>query len=184
MRSAACHAIKAAGIRRTSTHSTHIQHGVDCIAATRRTWWKPARIRRRSVIGIAQSNFFNVPKLPEETRWLHNSQLNKPQPELCFGCHGNIQAQFALPTHHRVPEGAMKCTDCHNPHGTSNRANAAPERMGDLHPMPRREARAFRLRTLGSEGRRLHGVPHAARQRESRCYWSAAESVSCACNAT
>ena len=30
--------------------------------------------------------------------------------------------QFALPTHHRVPEGAMKCSDCHNPHGTSNRA--------------------------------------------------------------
>jgi DmsE family decaheme c-type cytochrome len=74
-------------------------------------------------LGTAQGNFFNVPKLPAENRWLHESQLIKPQPELCYGCHGNIQAQFALPTHHRVPEGAMKCTDCHNPHGTSNRSN-------------------------------------------------------------
>ena len=74
-------------------------------------------------VGFAQANFFNVPKLPEETRWLHNSQLRKAQPDLCYECHTNIQAQFALPTHHRVPEGAMKCTDCHNAHGTSNRAN-------------------------------------------------------------
>jgi DmsE family decaheme c-type cytochrome len=25
-----------------------------------------------------------------------------------------------LPEHHRVPEGLMKCSDCHNPHGTQN----------------------------------------------------------------
>ena len=81
-----------------------------------------ARNPKRVDLGIAQADFFSVPKLPEETRWLHNSLLKKPQPELCFGCHGNIQAQFALPTHHRVPEGLMKCTDCHNTHGTSNRA--------------------------------------------------------------
>jgi DmsE family decaheme c-type cytochrome len=81
-----------------------------------------ARNPKTVPLGLAQANFFSVPKLPEETRWLNNSLLKKPQPDLCFGCHGNIQAQFALPTHHRVPEGAMKCTDCHNTHGTSNRA--------------------------------------------------------------
>src|ERR1041385_6593282 len=56
------------------------------------------------------------------SRWLNNSLLKQAQPELCGHCHGNIAAQFTLPTHRRVPEGAMKCTDCHNTHGTSNRA--------------------------------------------------------------
>jgi DmsE family decaheme c-type cytochrome len=61
-----------------------------------------------------------VPSLPEENRWLTSSLLKKNQPELCYQCHGNVRAAFALATHHRVPEGAMKCTDCHSPHGTSN----------------------------------------------------------------
>jgi DmsE family decaheme c-type cytochrome len=34
-----------------------------------------------------------------------------------------VAAQFALPVHHRVPEGLMKCSDCHNAHGTANRSN-------------------------------------------------------------
>ena len=51
----------------------------------------------------------------------NQSLLRKQQPDLCFGCHRTIQAQFALPTHHRVAEGLMKCTDCHNAHGTLNR---------------------------------------------------------------
>jgi predicted CXXCH cytochrome family protein len=69
---------------------------------------------------FAQEQFFQAPSLPEETRWLHESLLKKTQPDLCFGCHGTIQAKFALPTHHRVPEGLIKCTDCHSPHGTLN----------------------------------------------------------------
>jgi DmsE family decaheme c-type cytochrome len=40
----------------------------------------------------------------------------------CAGCHPNILAQFQKPNHHRVPEGAMSCIDCHNPHGSIKRA--------------------------------------------------------------
>src|SRR5439155_5090540 len=69
----------------------------------------------------AQEKFFQLPLLPEENRWLRESLLKQKQPDLCFGCHGSIQAQFSLPSHHRVPEGQMKCTDCHEPHGTANR---------------------------------------------------------------
>jgi DmsE family decaheme c-type cytochrome len=38
--------------------------------------------------------------------------------ELCAGCHANVWAQFKRPSHHRLPEGAMSCVDCHNPHGS------------------------------------------------------------------
>ncbi|HEX4772974.1 MAG TPA: DmsE family decaheme c-type cytochrome [Bryobacteraceae bacterium] len=44
--------------------------------------------------------------------------LAKPEPELCYGCHTNVRADFSMPFKHRVNEGFMVCSDCHNPHGT------------------------------------------------------------------
>ena len=44
--------------------------------------------------------------------------LAKPQPELCYGCHLQQRAQFEMPFHHRVNEGLVQCSDCHNVHGT------------------------------------------------------------------
>jgi DmsE family decaheme c-type cytochrome len=38
--------------------------------------------------------------------------------QLCAGCHGDIWASFQQPFRHRLPEGAMSCVDCHNPHGS------------------------------------------------------------------
>ncbi len=35
---------------------------------------------------------------------------------LCFQCHTDVRGQFSLPSHHPVPEGKLKCTDCHSPH--------------------------------------------------------------------
>ncbi len=43
--------------------------------------------------------------------------LAKKQTDLCYGCHGDVRAQFSMPFKHRVNEGFMSCTDCHNPHG-------------------------------------------------------------------
>ena len=43
--------------------------------------------------------------------------LAKSQPEACYQCHGDVRAQFDLPSKHRVNEGFMQCSDCHNPHG-------------------------------------------------------------------
>jgi len=48
----------------------------------------------------------------------HVYLLKSEQPELCFQCHTDIKAKFALPFHHRVDEGLIKCTDCHDQHGT------------------------------------------------------------------
>ena len=38
--------------------------------------------------------------------------------KMCEKCHLEIQAEFALPSHHPVPEERIFCTDCHDPHGT------------------------------------------------------------------
>ena len=43
--------------------------------------------------------------------------LAERQRNLCYGCHQEIRARFEMPFKHRVNEGAMECTDCHNPHG-------------------------------------------------------------------
>jgi len=39
------------------------------------------------------------------------------EPEACFRCHLEVQAQFHFPQHHPVLEGKMNCVDCHDPHG-------------------------------------------------------------------
>ena len=37
---------------------------------------------------------------------------------LCESCHIDVKASFAEPFKHRIPENAMTCVDCHNPHGS------------------------------------------------------------------
>jgi DmsE family decaheme c-type cytochrome len=44
--------------------------------------------------------------------------LKLEQPKLCYSCHTDIKAAFTQPFHHKVNEGVLVCTDCHNPHGT------------------------------------------------------------------
>jgi DmsE family decaheme c-type cytochrome len=36
----------------------------------------------------------------------------------CAACHTDVWASFQQPHKHRLPEGAMSCVDCHNPHGS------------------------------------------------------------------
>jgi DmsE family decaheme c-type cytochrome len=43
--------------------------------------------------------------------------LAKRQTDLCYTCHAGTRAQFEMPVKHRVNEGVVQCTDCHNPHG-------------------------------------------------------------------
>lgn len=43
-----------------------------------------------------------------------NAGINKT----CAACHTAVWAQFQRPHRHKVPEGAMACTACHNPHSS------------------------------------------------------------------
>jgi DmsE family decaheme c-type cytochrome len=36
----------------------------------------------------------------------------------CTSCHLSVWASFQRPYKHRLPEGAMSCVDCHNPHSS------------------------------------------------------------------
>lgn len=46
-----------------------------------------------------------------------NTMLKAGEPQLCLSCHSEQKSQFSKPFHHKVLEGMMKCSDCHNAHG-------------------------------------------------------------------
>ncbi len=101
-------------------HSAHMAAGVSCTSCHAMHLVEAIEHPNRKLLQTAQEQFFDVPRLPIQAQWLEDGQLLKPQPDLCYACHATIEAKFALPEHHRVPEGFMKCTDCHNPHGNLN----------------------------------------------------------------
>lgn len=43
--------------------------------------------------------------------------LKDNEVQLCLKCHTEQKAQFTMPFRHKVLEGIVKCSDCHNPHG-------------------------------------------------------------------
>jgi DmsE family decaheme c-type cytochrome len=49
----------------------------------------------------------------------HGLAVRKPSEvnAQCAKCHTDVWASFQRPYKHRLPEGAMSCVDCHNPHG-------------------------------------------------------------------
>lgn len=47
--------------------------------------------------------------------------LKVSQPQLCYSCHTEVKPAFAQPFHHKVDEGLMTCSDCHDSHGTFRR---------------------------------------------------------------
>jgi len=38
-------------------------------------------------------------------------------PQACYQCHMNVNAEFHLPQHHPLTEGKITCAQCHDPHG-------------------------------------------------------------------
>lgn len=64
---------------------------------------------------------FTSSSRPAEQQWLDNRLLKDNESSLCTTCHRDVAAQFQLPVRHRVNEGMVKCSDCHNTHGSLDR---------------------------------------------------------------
>jgi DmsE family decaheme c-type cytochrome len=54
------------------------------------------------------------------------------EPEMCWSCHLETQAQFRYPSHHPLREGHMTCSSCHTPHGGSIGLVRHEERPAEL----------------------------------------------------
>jgi DmsE family decaheme c-type cytochrome len=45
------------------------------------------------------------------------AMLKTNEQQLCISCHSEVKSHFNKPFRHKVMEGTMKCSDCHNAHG-------------------------------------------------------------------
>lgn len=54
---------------------------------------------------------------PQNPGQAQAKQLRANEPQLCMACHNETKSQFSKPFHHKVLEGTMNCSDCHNAHG-------------------------------------------------------------------
>ena len=66
---------------------------------------------------VPRSITFVGPANAEKQDFSTIAMLKKGEPQLCIGCHGEVKPDFQKSFHHKVLEGIMKCSDCHNPHG-------------------------------------------------------------------
>ena len=73
-----------------------------------------ANIRRSShtLAGVVCTNCHSIHKSHAARHLLAEKQIT-----VCYSCHSDVRMQFAMTFKHRVEEGVMECTDCHNPHG-------------------------------------------------------------------
>jgi DmsE family decaheme c-type cytochrome len=96
--------------------------------------------------------------------------LKGRETDLCASCHQDVKSKFYLPSRHKVMEGALKCTDCHTPHGTRTRASLRKwNKFNDdtcfkCHP-EKRGPWVFEHLAVKTEGCSICHVPHGSANR-------------------
>jgi DmsE family decaheme c-type cytochrome len=78
--------------------------------------------------GEEHSNFMRSEHLKNNVSCLSCHSIHTPtierrllkasQPLLCYSCHLTVKPDFSRPFHHRVNEGLIACSNCHNQHGS------------------------------------------------------------------
>lgn len=94
------------------SHATVAQENARCLAChndAHRMAWKGSVHQRQGLACVSCHTIHakHDPVLSAST-----------QPKVCYQCHQSIRADFAKFSHHPVPTGQLKCSSCHNPHGS------------------------------------------------------------------
>ena len=92
--------------------------------------------------------------------------LTDKQPQLCYTCHLETKPDFSRPFRHRVNEGLIKCSDCHNQHGgflaRSVRATAAQDAVCFKCHVDKAGPFVFEHAVIKTEGCISCHVPHGS----------------------
>jgi len=130
-----------------------------------------SNIRRSShtMNDVVCSNCHSIHK-PSTPKFL----LASAQTDLCYSCHAPVRAQFSMPFKHRVNEGFMSCTDCHNPHGSfapswrmASRPRMTEQALGNEEPclkchMEKRGPFVFEHAPVRTDGCETCHYPHGS----------------------
>ena len=52
--------------------------------------------------------------------------------QTCYNCHLDVKAKFQLQFHHPVPEGIVRCVDCHDVHGRDANSTVVADLRGGM----------------------------------------------------
>ena len=74
----------------------------------------------KAAVGCLSCHSVHNPGSTMETK---DHLLKTAEPALCFGCHTDVKPSFSMPFHHKVNEGAVSCSDCHDVHGSFGNNN-------------------------------------------------------------
>lgn len=92
--------------------------------------------------------------------------LTEKQPGLCYTCHNEQKAEFVRPFRHRVNEGLVSCSDCHNVHGGTVskqlRTTASQEATCFKCHADKRGPFVFEHEPVKSEGCSICHTPHGS----------------------
>jgi DmsE family decaheme c-type cytochrome len=82
-------------------------------------------IGRHKAMGISCDDCHSV-------HWAGYKSLKAREPDLCYSCHKYIRTQQNKQSHHPVKEGRIKCSNCHEAHGTFGPRLVKADSVNDL----------------------------------------------------
>lgn len=63
---------------------------------------------------------------------IHTGRATVDQPNVCYSCHKDIRMAAGKQSHHPINEGKIKCSDCHNTHGTNTHGMIKEDNVNQL----------------------------------------------------
>jgi len=108
-------------------HGDHAMQGVTCVRCHR--IHGPGSQDPADRVFLAERP---MPALIKSAAPGNKASLAKPEAVLCLECHKAVGSRMLLSSRHPVREGRMKCSSCHDVHGTETGSLRTAERQNDL----------------------------------------------------